>query len=80
VPIRAMRQPSAPLLVALFVLAGVRPLNGQLSIPADSAARDVMATVRSLRCTFDTGAGVWYGTGTERDTKPPLELKPLAAR
>lgn len=63
--------------LALLTLTFGRPVVAQRIIMSDSAARDVLAEARTLRCAFDSGVGFEYGTSTRPNTLPLLRPKPL---
>lgn len=68
--------------VALMLFVAVSPmlrpsLAAQRLIFSDSAARDILAEARTLRCAFDSGVGFDYGTATKPNTVPLLRLQPL---
>jgi hypothetical protein len=52
-------------------------LHAQQLIVSDSAARDILAEARTLRCAFDSGVGFEYGTKTRPNTIPLLRPRPL---
>jgi hypothetical protein len=54
-----------------------RTLDAQIPVLSDSAARDVLAEARTLRCRFDSGVGFEYGTITRPNTMPLLRPQPL---
>jgi hypothetical protein len=54
-----------------------RTLGAQVFMESDSAARDMLAEARTLRCAFDSGVGFEYGTRTRPNTIPLLRPQPL---
>jgi hypothetical protein len=70
---------SVPLLGLLTTLSPTlgRVLRAQIPILSDSAARDVLAEARTIRCAFDSGVGFEYGTTTRPNTIPLLRPQPL---
>jgi hypothetical protein len=64
------------LLATLLPILG-RTVEAQRLILSDSAARDVLAEARTLRCAFDSGVGFRYGQVVEPNTIPLLRPQPL---
>lgn len=68
--------------LALLGIVMVTPggvLRAQELIVSDSAAQEILARARTIRCAFDSGVGFQYGTTTRPNTVPLLRPKPLQA-
>jgi hypothetical protein len=64
-------------LLTAIALMFPQALGAQQLIVSDSAALDVLATARTLRCSFDSGVGFRYGQAVEPNTLPLLRPQPL---